>query len=97
MIRMVWCGERGALWTRRDAGVDHSGVAFNRCGGWQIVNARGVRVLLQGKRTLTPIAAPYFFGAAPAATGSAVNVPPASNGFTLIVPSSLVGDAIFAA
>ena len=44
-----------------------------------------------------PGAVSYFFGAAAAATGSAVNVPPASNGFTLIVPSSLVGDAIFAA
>jgi hypothetical protein len=31
----------------------------------------------------------YFFGAAAAATGSAVKVPAASNGFTLIVPSSL--------
>ena len=87
MIRMVWCGGRGALWTQRDAGADHSGVAFNRCDGWQIVNARDER----GRR------ASYFFGAAAvAATGSAVNVPAASNGFTLIVPSSLFA-AYFAA
>jgi len=40
--------------------------------------------------------APYFFGAAAAATGSAVNVPAASNGFTLIVPSSLFAEYLAA-
>src|SRR3954462_5152296 len=38
MIRMGWCGERGALLRRSDAGDVHSGVAFNRCDVSQVVH-----------------------------------------------------------
>ena len=52
----------------------------------------GVDAILDGSDSFAkradPVDAAYFFGAAAAATGSAVKVPAASNGFTLIVPSS---------